>query len=454
MGDCNICCEKYNKTTRKPVECSYCHQAACRSCTKTYMFGSIQEPHCMGCKVPWSQDFLASNFPKNFLDTDLRAHREKVLLEREKALLPETQLEIQRRSAEAEAHAIARLALFYDQDSRPVEAKFYYDKAVALCEGVGIPAPMIIPNSRRTRSNEPPKPVPARSCIDEGCRGFILKGTWQCGLCHKKVCKRCMVELIPDTDHVCKDEDVETTKLLLNNTKPCPGCGIMISKVDGCSQMWCVNCHVTFDWNTLERVTDRVHNPHYYEWMRRNGRDIPREPGDLPPMPVCGQLPTHDQLVRALHGLVDKPTRHAIQCVLTIGYHIEDVQLREPRRRPVWDVLQGRYVDEGIHGTLRKMYLKNEITEDEWKRKLFLEEKKKSREEAIRGVFELYLMQVRETFTAILARPPAAEVLRMHAALTALADYCNDAFHGISRTYGTIRYSISIGDGTIRKVRN
>jgi len=105
-----------------------------------------------------------------------------------------------------------------------------------------------------------------------------------------------------------------------------------------------------------------------------------------------------------------------------------------------------------FHVKLREMYLRNEITDDEWKRKLFQEEKKRTREQENHGVFELLLIQIRETFAAILTRPPAGEVLRMHTDLIALTDYCNDAFDGIASTYGNSPYYISLDDVTVRKV--
>ena len=43
----------------------------------------------------------------------------------------------------------------------------------------------------------------------------------------------------------------------------------MISKIDGCNQMWCTQCHVAFDWKT-GAIQNSVHNPHYFEWLRKN----------------------------------------------------------------------------------------------------------------------------------------------------------------------------------------
>lgn len=46
-----------------------------------------------------------------------------------------------------------------------------------------------------------------------------------------------------------------------------------------CSQIWCTICHTAFDWKTGEIEKKRIHNPHYYEYLRKispNG-EIPRE---------------------------------------------------------------------------------------------------------------------------------------------------------------------------------
>ena len=61
----------------------------------------------------------------------------------------------------------------------------------------------------------------------------------------------------------------------------------MITKIDGCDQMWCVSCHTAFSWRTGQAASGIVHNPHFYEWQRRQGGgEAPRVPGDIP----CGGL--------------------------------------------------------------------------------------------------------------------------------------------------------------------
>lgn len=51
-------------------------------------------------------------------------------------------------------------------------------------------------------------------------------------------------------NHVCKKEDIETAKLLKENTKPCPSCNMGVYKIEGCSQMFCTSCKTAFGWTT------------------------------------------------------------------------------------------------------------------------------------------------------------------------------------------------------------
>jgi hypothetical protein len=116
-----------------------------------------------------------------------------------------------------------------------------------------------------------------QKCPLNDCKGF-LKSNWACGLCDKTVCSRCFLE--KNSGHECNKDDVETAKLIKKETRECPGCNIRIFKIDGCNQMWCVECHTTFDWVTGNIVTSKTHNPHYYEWLRKTQGSVPREPGD------------------------------------------------------------------------------------------------------------------------------------------------------------------------------
>ena len=146
---------------------------------------------------------------------------------------------------------------------------------------------------------QPRQVVVLRGCPGEGCRGF-LNESWVCGVCDISVCRHCHIGLAEDEMveehhgalkepkgeapaegkrfHICDPDQVATAKMLARDTKPCPKCKALISKIDGCDQMWCTQCQTPFSWITGQVEEGRVHNPHYFEWQRRNKGSVPREP--------------------------------------------------------------------------------------------------------------------------------------------------------------------------------
>ncbi len=96
MENCDVCCEKLNKINHKKVKCPFCDLTSCRTCSQRYILSSFEDPHCMGCKTLWNREFVDLFCTKYFRNTELRRHRENVLYERERALMPETQPEVER----------------------------------------------------------------------------------------------------------------------------------------------------------------------------------------------------------------------------------------------------------------------------------------------------------------------------------------------------------------------
>ena len=92
--DCQICCEKFNKSTHFKVLCGYCDYSNCRSCFQKYLVDTSLDPHCMNCKKFFSHEFLSDNCTLIFISKTLKEHREDILFEREKALLPNTQNDV------------------------------------------------------------------------------------------------------------------------------------------------------------------------------------------------------------------------------------------------------------------------------------------------------------------------------------------------------------------------
>ena len=106
MGNCDVCCEKFNKINHKKVDCPFCDLDCCRSCSQKYLLSITDDPHCMGCKNMWNREFVDSFCTKYFRNTELRRHRENVLFEREKVQMPSTQPEVERIKAVRKLHKV------------------------------------------------------------------------------------------------------------------------------------------------------------------------------------------------------------------------------------------------------------------------------------------------------------------------------------------------------------
>jgi hypothetical protein len=95
---CSICIEPFTKQPhRKEAKCPYCPIEACVKCTQTYLLGTHEDPHCMGCRRGWSREVLDTILLTTWLNGDYKAHRENILLDRERSRLPVAQIMVERR---------------------------------------------------------------------------------------------------------------------------------------------------------------------------------------------------------------------------------------------------------------------------------------------------------------------------------------------------------------------
>ena len=352
--DCQICCEKLNKSTRLPVKCNYCEFTNCRSCFQRYLLDSNIDAHCMNCKKIFTRDFLTDNCTNLFITKNLKTHRENILLYREKSLLPATQpyvvLEKERRKIDAQLSQLYReqenLRILMREKTNQVNHLYAHRRNLRL---------------ENTESGEARKFI--RKCPLTDCRGF-LSNRWKCGVCEKNICNKC--NEVKDIFHIqCDPDKVKTMELINKDTKPCPKCGTMIFKIDGCDQMFCVDCQTAFSWNRGTIETGIVHNPHYYEFQRRNGT-VPRNPGDIP----CGGIPNYHTINVIMQNL-DYNHANLTNIHQTI-LHIQHVEIRR------YTPNENR---ELINRDLRVKYLLQEI--DEPTLKTILQQHEKSRQKMI-----------------------------------------------------------------------
>ncbi len=408
MDICDVCCEKFNKIKHKKVECPYCDLKSCRSCSQKYILSSHQDPHCMGCKTAWNREFVDSFCTKYFRNTELRRHRENVLFEREKALMPETQPEVERIINMRKLKQILQtqrerlLELHYrntgENEITPEIRDLYRDMENTyryLQE---------LRSSQRDTISEPRTFV--RKCPKEECKGFLSE-EWFCGLCNVYYCKECNEQLTEG--HECDPEIVKTMQLLNKDSKSCPNCGTVIHKTDGCAQMWCINCHTAFNFTTGQIETGRIHNPHFIEFRRKNIGS--REHGDIP----CGGSPSFRELRE--HNATNTILQYSL-----IIYQFERELI---------------FMDDRPANNLnfRIAYMLNEVTEEYFKTFLQRQEKFKEKVKDVSYVYEMVANTGGDLLRQYIIHPDRHD--EIVGILCKLMEYTNDVFADIRKRYNS-----------------
>jgi hypothetical protein len=235
-------------------------------------------------------------------------------------------------------------------------------------------------------------------CGNTDCRGY-LSSHYKCDLCEYHTCSKCF-ELIglnkEESSHECKPENIESADFIKKQSKPCPCCGTRISKIDGCDQMWCTQCHKAFSWNTGKIITGTIHNPHFYQYQREQGGGVaPRNPGDV----VCGGMPNlQDVLNKLRRGNIPKgETFNYIEMQLMAIHRLHGhfTQFNvEPLRTAVRE--------EQDYEKERVQYILQEISREELANKVVRKDKARKIKVAVLHVCELFIAVAIDMFQHIL----------------------------------------------------
>ena len=446
---CNICCDDYNKSTRSKVCCPYCEFDVCRTCCETYIL-SESVPKCMkpDCAKEWTRKFLREQFTNVFLTSKYKEHLENVLFDQEKALMPATQPLVEEKIAKRTMrNQIRDLDLLIEdlwKQKRVLERQIQYG---------------IIPGKDEKEDKEKARFV--RQCPANGCRGF-LSSQWKCGICEQWSCPDCHELKGPnrDCEHKCDPNNVETAKMLAKDSKPCPKCQSLIFKISGCDQMWCTQCHTAFSWKT-GKLEKNIHNPHFYEWQRKNGAGAaPRNPGDF----ECGRELDHYTIdrIRALSrkhndlftceykehtswsGRKEMRTIHTyadsindIADIIRNIIHNNNVELPN---------FQTDYVIR--NQDLRIKYLENLISEYEFKMLIQRNDKKNRKNTEVAQVLQLANTAVTDIVYRLMDNLEKSDAGK-HTTdsylneIQEIIKYCNDIFRDIGFTYNTVQYGFN-----------
>ena len=486
MSDCSICFDTFNKTTKKQTKCSYCDASVCRACIQQFLLmDTATDPVCPSCRAAWSYDFLTDHLTKSFRTGEYKTHREKVLVDRERARFPETQeqaaayknaiefikpldeevgrLRLQMREDPAsKAFDTGAAAFRKHMNEMPFKDRMTYYSSpeyrrrvhdldvLKLRKNTAIePAckriRQIYRNTRQHRElrdnygivlrgnqgvqeqTEKERREFIRKCPSNACEGF-LSTALKCGLCGIQACKDC--HEIKQDNHVCNPATVETIKAIAKEAKPCPNCASSISKIDGCDQMWCTQCKTAFSWRTGKIETNIVHNPHYFQWMRETGQTIARNPGDIP----CN-VPDRLERHMSRNPFIADPNRNDLLNYLNNINHLRMIDWRN-HRHSLEHLETGEWRRQ-----LRVKRMVNEVTEDAWKTTLQKQEKALHKERAKVQLLDMYTNSAYDILSQLLndEPKPSEQVLSELTQLYTFVEAENEKIH---KAYGTVSINL------------
>jgi hypothetical protein len=386
---CDTCAWPHNKQTRARIVCPYCAYVTCVTCVKTDLLGSISDPRCMGCRRGWSIDFLNTHMTKAFMRGEYRAQRERVLFDRQQSLLPESQVAaVVLKNISDTATAIYRLAAekhrlqaeldqikvthrrltqrrqtgsqMFHRLSTNATAYTSEDVERVLVQDEALPHQVLGDAGNAAGAAAAATTPFVRRCPAEECRGF-LSSKWTCNLCKTHVCKKCH-DVLPEekeeekeeekkddaggdestaadnpNKHVCTEANLATVALLARDTKPCPACGSLITRISGCAHFFCTvpTCLTGFNWDTGAIIHGEVANPHYYEYMATRNNQGGGGGGVARALAPCREnvLPVFGELILLFpEYLVDPELMNRLGRVFHCARHFQRIVLNQLQR--------------------------------------------------------------------------------------------------------------------------
>ena len=451
--ECPVCIEPFNRSSRKAVPCyhAHCNFQACKSCVRDYFLTSTKVPHCMECHTQWDDDFVTRRLNKAFMCHTYRKHREVLLADHEISKVCESMEQAARekkaRECEARLHRTinakirelnAQISKLKSQkDNQLKERDVLHQKVDELRTGR-----IDVKSGKRRKFALP--------CPGQDCRGF-LSTQHKCAICNLFWCSKCLEKLgyRRPKDHQCDPGTVSTVAAIRKCSRPCPRCGMRISKISGCDQMWCIDCHTAFSWNTGRIDTGRVHNPHFFQFKQarqaqRNGP--PRTTGD-----PCNtnHLPQWNRFVQVTSlTSCDEETMKKVSRLYQFLRHVQHVPMQRLR------VTIRRLSD---NERLRVRYILNDINKEKLGKQLFLQDRHRRRSREIYQIMELLTTVGRErVWSWFNSDENSSRTVKQFATKTIahmreLCAYCNTQFKLLSTRHKVMTYTINLEHFTMKK---
>lgn len=458
--ECPLCIDIFSQ--ENIFQCIHCKAISCISCMKSYLLNSTKDPHCYQCRTSIHYDIFIDKFDKTWRLGKYKKHKEKILWDNEVSLLPQTvgyiQLEKELNDYYQEQNQITldseylelgrqykeisgvRWAknnslkkdlksgnrIYTDEkrqkikdklkiiDEEYIQIKRLYDKKK---EFIFHQRHIIQKKIEKVRDelyfirggNEKNKTKQIsykwnQKCLTPNCKSFLDKNG-NCVICNHKYCMDCLEDITNVTEttpHVCNEETKNTVQMIQKESKPCPNCNELISKISGCDQMFCTLCGTAFSWTTGHIELGIIHNPHanrFFEnnpdvreaYLQRMNGNENRDNNNQD----CRQfVPSYIHIDALLKKLLDNKVfeyENNVEKMDDYTYYCLEVELHDrlrlldEKRRSIYNFhhyMNPRYETcihrQDNHIDHRILYLNNRITEKEFKTYLHKKYKRKS----------------------------------------------------------------------------
>jgi hypothetical protein len=384
----------------------------------------------MNCAKVWGYEFVNSVFTKTFRTHELQKHRENILVAREKAMLGDSVLILEKR------RRIQKI-MFTIEEKKKLVAKLnreIKEHKIELDEE----------HSSDSKNNQRAfyKPCPKETCTS------LLSTRYRCTdeNCDTYVCPNCdgIKDGFDDPQHTCNPNDVDSVKLKKRDCKRCPSCQTETYKVDGCDQVWCPppcgakegreGTQWLFSTGNIDN--DAPHAPLFYEYMRStyNG-DIPRNAGD------CVLRDNHHTIHLVMNYMYDilvDPELTEIHDIQRRCHHIRYHEIVKNNPNPF------NHNSFNMNLDLRLQVLENNLPENKWKQTLQRRDKAYNVKKIYVELLELFVSVTDDLFTKFLTKDAdkllTGNALRLHK-LQKVTDLLNE-MHTLRRYFN--EYAIGI----------
>lgn len=387
---CQICVESKNKS--KLFACESCLYEVCKDCQKRYLL-----PSCMNCHAEFTRKNMIDTLGITFVNTVLRGHEEKCMMDHERSLLPSMQGSVDQARITKEQTELSRFQ--------------YVARRQAITSTV-VNHMFETPNLHL-------------ACPKQDCRGYVLDlESWKCGICSVSVCKSCHNEITNVATHQCNVDDVTSIQLLLSDSKDCPSCHVPIFRSEGCSHMHCTYCGADFDWKSMKII--KVTTNHHYNNVANISESTSR--AVIASCSSCSEtIETNEDAIPLEAQNLDVMDAEFLRSLY------QDLSVVRFTRRSIFK--GDDFFDSSLHDS-RLKFIMGDINDMQWTRRVFGINKARRRSGLQSRVLDLYVLTAQDFQRLLFRCQTDLHVQALKREWIEFIRVCNDSFRSLKSEFG------------------